>query len=315
MGLGVKTRRWGAVMTSAALLLTGCGKSGGMAGVTSLGGLGGRGEQAKLNAYTTALNTLIGEYGLAKTLSNYAEEDVAHKGVTDSTSIYDGRLDEARTELKTARNLPGAMSDVDASADKVLSDLDRVLARMTGLKAYYTSKGFKEDGGARGKAEDPLLQADFKAGVADLDRLNGIVDARRKVRARAELAMLKARGDHLGYDTKLALQEAETVVGLFKTPADLKNPAILAQADAQIALMNKVLADQRQDLIKARQDDKGPNSYRLDNYGRIADGLNKFIGDYRDLKQNGTPQAINSAIADFNDAVGWSNSNVALPGG
>ncbi len=297
--------------------LAGCGKAvqGPTGGMAALGG--GNGEQAKLNAYTTADNTLLGGYGLTEEYRQYAKEDIPNKKPDDIyVPISDGWMDQARGELKSARGLPaGSLPDVDTAADKLLTALNAVLARQDGLKVYYESKAYKDDGLARGRREDPLLIADYKTAMAAMTGFETVLQQHRSARTDRELAILKSRGDMLAYDTKLSIKQARAVIDTFKKPEDLHNPALIARADGEVAQLEHTLVDQRAEIAKAKQRETGTQQFSYSQYGSANDSLNQMLGYYRDFKHSGQPTDYSNAIGAFNSAVGDVNSVVSVRGG
>ncbi|WP_375420616.1 DUF3829 domain-containing protein [uncultured Sphingomonas sp.] len=289
-----------------ALALAGCGKSGDQPGngaaVSDQAGGGAEAARAKLSGYTAGYNKLLDTFGLPATVKAYTEENIATASPSDSISVTDGWLEQANTLLKTARAMPGGPADVDAGADKLIGALDAAMKRLDGLKVYYDSKAYKEDGLKRGKQEDPAMIAEFKAAVAAMDQFSALLDRERKTSQATDLAAMKAKGDMLGYHTKLALQQGEELVSLFNSDADIRNAALIAQGDAKVAVLEKTLAAQRVELGKAKAS-QTPEK-RVDvNYELVADRLNSAIGDYRDLKQSGETDDYNDLVGHYNDAV------------
>ena len=297
-----------AVLAVAALLgVSGCDR----ASHATFAPTGPGGSQAKLNGYTTGFNTPLSSFGLPEEYTQYVQQDFAHKTVSDDNLfIGAGWLDQARGELKAARALPGGLGGLDTEADKVIVDLDKILARLSGLKAYYDSKGYREDGFVRGHREDPQMIAEFKAGLADMQTFNRLLTAERDKRAQAELTMLRLRGDKLGYDSKLAMRQSEGLITLFKSPGDVTNPAILSQADAQVAKIEQTLTDQRLQLNHAKQTEHGADQWRDQSYGFVSDHLNSMIGDYRQMKSSGKPDDFNAAVNEYNQAISSANALV-----
>lgn len=294
-----------------ALAVAGCGQIGdqwnNVSSAIDQADRGTPSELAKLNAYTAASNTLLDTFGLSATAEAYAEQQIAAKAPSDSISVSDGWLEQANTALKAARALPGGRADVDAAADKLIGALDAALQRLDGLKAYYGSKAYTNDGLKRGKQEDPAMLAEFETALTAMDQFRTLLDRERDKTQAADLAAMKAKGDMLRYQTKLALQQGRELVSLFKTDADFRNAAVIAQADAKVAVLEKTLAAQRLELGKAKaaQTEK---EYVYTKYGLIADQLNTAIGDFRDLKQSGDVDDYKNLIGHYNDAVQYDNT-------
>jgi len=289
----------------AALVIGGCGTTGDQ---PKNGPVSDRADsdmpaaRAKLNAYTASSNLLLDTFGLPATAEAYAREEIASKAPSDSIFVNDGWLQQAITMLKKAHAMPGGAADVDARADTLIGALDVAMQRLDGLKVYYDSKAYKNDSLKRGKQEDAAMLAEFKAALTALDQFRALLDRERKKSQATDLAAIKATGDMVGYHTKLALQQAEDLVSLFKTDADIRNAAVIAQADAKVTVLEKTLAAQREELGKVKAVQPVQISIQA-KYRLIADRLNTAIGDFRDLKQSRDVDDYNSLIEHYNDAV------------
>ena len=305
-------RRTSATIVAMVLALAGCKKAPGASGtgVAASGepasGQAGNPARAKLSAYTAGYNKLLDTFGLPATAEAYAKEEIATKSPTDSISVTGGWLEQAQTMLKTARAMPGGPVDVDQAADRLIGSLGTAMQRLEGLKVYYDSKAYKDDGLKRGKQEDAAMTADFKAALAAMEQFSTILDRERKVADTADLAAMQAKGDMLGYDTKLALQQSEQLISLFKGDGDIANPAVIAKADAQVAVIEKTLAAQRAELAKAKAA-ATPGQPVDVNYGLVADRLTSALGNYRDMKQSKEASDYNDMIGHYNDAIGDAN--------
>lgn len=261
---------------------------------------------AKLSAYTESYNKLIGTFGLTETAKSYLEENIVAKSPSDSVSITDGWIDQGTTALKKARAMPGGAPALNQDADRLIGSLDKVLARLGPLKIYYDAKSYKEDGLVRGKREDPLMRAEFTSALDALHAFDATLKSERDKQNEGDLANLKAKGDLLGYDTKLALHQSETLVDLFGSEADLKNPVVIAKGDALVKSMEATLADQRQQFASAKaraEAGKAPDS----GYSSVADSLTSMIGEYRDIKQSHAVDDLNSMVKEYNNAVESAN--------
>ena len=120
---------------------------------------------------------------------------------------------------------------------------------MTQLKAldiYYDSKAYKNDDLVRGKTEDAPLRASFDAGMAAMKAFNVALGTEQKRRDAETLARLKASGDLLAYNTKLALGQGKDLLNLFGEGTDIKSAAKYVQGDALAAEIEKTLVTQRE---------------------------------------------------------------------
>lgn len=291
---------------TAMLALAACNKqpsssNGALASATSAA-IGDPSGKAKLGAYTQGYNKLLNTFGLPATQKSYFEEEIARKSPSDSISVSDGWLKQALVQLRKARAMAGGEPDVDASADRLIAALDTVTRRLGALNVYYTSKAYRDDGLKRGKAEDAPMRAEFAAATTAMEQFSMVLDRERKKATVAEMAAMKVAGDTLGYNNKLALQQAEDVIDLFQGNGDLKNPAVFAKGDMGIAALEKTLADQRAEITRAEAAAKP--GHRVDvNYGLVVDRLTSQIGDYRDLRQSRDADDYNDMVKSYNDAI------------
>jgi hypothetical protein len=293
------------------LLLGACGGSG--------SGSGGNGSvdataaspaaAAKVSAYTEAYNALIETFGLPATAKEYKEARVASRSPGETITISNGWLEAEAGKLKAARALPGSLGPLDAAAETLDKALQKVLARLGPLYAYYNTKAYRADGLKRGKAEDAQMIAEFDAALKAMDEFNTLLIKQRRAGADAELATLKQSGDTVGYNTKLAMQQAEDLVGLFDKPEDLKDPAVFAKGDTLAASLEKLLAEQQKALAEAKAKAKEPlETSRLSVSGLVADMLGSMIGQYRELKQTHATHDAQMMVDSYNRAVGMANN-------
>ncbi len=290
-----------ATAVAAALILGGCDK---LPGGKSADGIAASAknptDMAKVSAYTEGFNKLVGTYGLVETADDYAKADIPRQSAQDSIIVSAGWIEQAQDALKSARAMPGGSKAVDQAADTLIADLDKVLARLRPLQVYYDSKAYREDGLARGKSEDPLMKAEFQTALTDMDAFSEALKAERNKHLAVELKALKARGDLLAYNSKLALQQSESLVDLFRSPEDLSDPATLAKGDAIVAQLETTLADQR----KAYAEAKAKTGGQIGPTRQIAaDQLTSMIGNYRDLKRSRSAEDFNMMQRNYNSAV------------
>lgn len=306
---GVKLRQ--GIALAGLFVLGACGGSG--------SGSGGNGSAeevasspataAKLSAYTDAYNALLETFGLPATAKTYREARIASRSPSESITISDGWIETEAAKLKAARALPGSLGPIDATAEALDTALQKVLARLKPLYAYYNTKAYRADGLKRGKAEDAQMIAEFDAALKALDDFNAALAKQRRAGADAELNRLKQSGDTVAYNTKLAMQQAEDLVGLFDKPEDLRDPAVFAKGDALVASLEKLLADQQKAIADAKAKAKEPGeTSRLGMSDGVADMLGSMIGQYREVKQSHSAGDAEAMVTSYNGAVGLANN-------
>ncbi|RZJ16047.1 MAG: DUF3829 domain-containing protein [Haliea sp.] len=257
----------------------------------------GEASVAKLNGYTEAYNKIIGTFGLPETRDRYYKADIPAKRATDSVSISDGWVEIALDQFKKARALPaGGLGQLDQAADPLIAALDKLVVELKDLDVYYTSKAYKDDNLAKGKAKDPEVRAHFTASLAALESFNGALSAEQKKRDTAMLASLKKSGDLLGYSTKLGLQQGEELISLFRSEADIADPAKYAAGDTIVASLESTLADQRKEYAARKDKEPRPDS----DHESAGSRLVSLVGAYRDLKQSKKASDYNSAVESAN---------------
>lgn len=305
---GIKLRH---SIALAGLLLGACGGSGsGSAGNGSVTAVAtSPATAAKVSAYTEAYNALIERYGLPATAKEYKEARVASRSPGETITISNGWLESEAGKLKAARALPGSLGPLDAAAEALDKALQKVLARLGPLYAYYNTKAYRADGLKRGKAEDAQMIAEFDAALKALDEFNTLLVKQRRAGADAELAALKQSGDTVGYNTKLAMQQAEDLIGLFDGPEDLKDPAVFAKGDALAGSLEKLLTEQQKAIADAKARAKEPlETSRLGVSALVVDMLGSMIGQYRQVKQTHATNDAQMMVDSYNRAVGLANN-------
>ncbi len=295
------------LIVAATLALSACDKPGQPSATGS--GIFGQGDEAaraKLSAYTEGYNKLLDTFGLQQTAEAYTKQDIPNQSPSDTIVVNTGWLEQGVTLLRAARAKAGGPADLDKAGDALIGALDTALKRLNGLNVYYESKAYREDGLARGKKEDAAMKAEFQAAFTAMEQLGAIIDRERQAVTTAELSALKAKGDMLGYNTKLALQQAASLVALFKGPNDINNAAVFAEADKQLATLEKTLAAQRDELAKAKAAVKAGDHVDV-NYELVNGRLNTFVGGYRELRGSHKPEDYNRLVDQYNDAIGDAN--------
>lgn len=178
--------------------------------------------------------------------------------------------------------MPASSPDaLDPTVDTLIGALDKLVTQLKALNIYYDSKACKNANPVRGKAEDAPLRTSFDASMAAMKASNVALGAEQKRRDVETLARLKASGDLLAYNTKLALNQGENLLNLFGQGTDIKNAAKYVQGDALAAGIENTLVTQRELYATAKIKESKPD------YGHEITGSSvlSLVGADRDLKQ------------------------------
>jgi hypothetical protein len=293
------------LLIGAALLALGaCNKAGTLAGNASSGtdasssvDAGDQNAGKKLDTYVEAHNVFVGTFGFEEEAENYRKADIAHASIDGHFfGVDSGWIDQGLTKLKAARAMSGGSADLDAAADTLIGSMGKVQAHLADLKTYYESKKYLDDKLARGKAENPKMLAELDAAEKDLNRFSAVLDTAIDQRDQVVLDKLKS-SNPLKYETKLALIHAKKLMTLFNGPDDVKKPEVFAKGDAEVAIIEKAIADAHQEAAKAGKTDPSGLS-----------SLTTMIGSYRSLKQGHDIDDLKSMIEEYNQAVDSANT-------
>jgi hypothetical protein len=196
--------------------------------------------------------------------------------------------------------MSGGSADLDAAANKLIGSMGAVQTHLASLKTYYDSKKYLDDKLARGKAENAQMLAQLDAAEKDFKAFGGLLDTAIDQRDQVVLDKLKG-SDPLKYNTKLALIHAKKLMDLFTGPDDAKKPELFAKGDAEVAIVEKAIADAHDEATKANKSD--PTS---------LSELTMMIGSYRSFKQGHEVDDLKSMLEDYNQAVDSANTFGAM---
>lgn len=285
-----------ALIAAAALSLGACDKN-------PFGGNAGSGAASKASdtngqfeGYIEAHNRLIGSFGYYEKSAFYRKANVAHASKDGEFLVSDGWISKGIDKLKDARAKSGASADLNTAADALIASLTKVDTHLADLATYYDSKKFLEDNLARGKREDPQMLAELAAADKDMDVFNRLLERDIAKRDQVVLEKLKSDGDLLAYNSKLALMHSNALISMFNNADDLRNPAVFARADAEVAIIEKAIDDAHQQATKAGE--KDPSE---------LDALKTMIGYYRSLKQKHEAFNAEGMMRNYNTAVDAAN--------
>lgn len=249
----------------------------------------------QLDAYIGAHNRLVGSFGFYERAESYRKSDIAHASTDGQFLVDDGSIEHGIDDLKAARALSGAPADVNAAADAVIGSMTTVRTHLAALAPYYTSKAYMEDNLARGRKEDPQMLAEISAADKDLTRFSDLIDRNMLKREEKTLETLKANGDMLHYNSRLAMFRANALITRF-TAAQDKDAALFAKADADVSVIQTAIAGAHDAAAKAGEKDEPELHY-----------LSSMIGSYRSFKQRPNRADADQMLSSFNTAVQLAN--------
>jgi hypothetical protein len=250
----------------------------------------------KLDTYVEAHNTFVGSFGFEEKAANYRNSDIAHASTNGMFSVDAGWIDQGVKKLTAAHAMSGGSPDLDAAAGALIASMGKAQTHLASLETYYESKKYLDDKLARGKAENAEMLAELDAAEADFKKFGALLDVALDKRDEVVLDKLKDSGDLRQYNNKLALIHAKKLVDLFNGPDDAKNPALFVKGDAEIAIIEKAIADGHQEAAKQGKSD--PTAFSE---------LTSMIGEYRTFKQDHDVSDLKSMVNDYNMAIETSN--------
>jgi len=254
------------------------------------------GTGKKLDTYVEAHNTFVGTFGFEEKAQAYRKSNIAQASTDGSFNVDAGWIEQGLSKLKVAHAMSGGSSDLDTAAGALIASMGKVQTHLASLETYYSSKKYLDDKLARGKAEDSQMLGELDAAEKDFTRFGALLDVALDKRDAALLDTLKS-SDPLKYNTKLALTHSKKLINLFNGPDDAKKPELFAKGDAEVAIIEKAIADAHQEAVKkGKTDPSGLSS------------LTSMIGSYRSFKQGHEGSDLESMLREYNSAVDSSNT-------
>lgn len=253
------------------------------------------GASSQLDAYISAHNRLVGTFGFYERAAKYRDADIAHASTDGQFLVDEGWIGKGIEDLKSARAMSGAPADLNAAADALIGSMTKVRTHLADLAPYYTSKAYMDDKLARGRREDPQMLAEINAADADLTRFSAMIDRDMNMRETATLATLKAKGDLLAYNTRLAMFHANTLITRF-TASKGPDAALFQRADAEVAIIEKAIADAHAQAAKPGE--KNPSELQF---------LSSMLSSYRSFKKDRRPADADMMMGSYNHAVEAAN--------
>nr|WP_314438286.1 DUF3829 domain-containing protein [uncultured Brevundimonas sp.] len=261
--------------------------------------------QQKLSHYTEAFNKLIDEHwGVPENFDKYQKLNIPNANPTSSIYFPENitTLETAIAKLKEGKALSGGAQSqrADAAVDKLIPQLEALLAQWKTLNPYYESRAYREDNLAQGKAAHAALMTAYEGAAAGIGELDAALTEYQRASNAAKMAALIKSGHAAEASLIDAMQKADhfttAVIEDNATEADRLLPEFVAAA-AKLRTAEAGLA--------ADNDNKSE-------FGSIAGYLDSMIGSWRDYKQSKSDYERESIVDDYNRAIGEMN-DVEMP--
>ncbi|MCL2714797.1 MAG: YiiG family protein [Alphaproteobacteria bacterium] len=238
---------------------------------------GGTAINPKLNAYIKAYNLFIGTFGFTEQYRSYQRSNISRASVKSNFWVKDGWIGKGVDILYQAAPDMEPKNELNAAAAALLVSMKKVQEHLASLSIYYDSKKYLDDNLARGRAEDPVLLAEFKAAAGDLARFNVLLEEEVDRRDLAQLEVLKKEGQEEEYYLKTATFHAGRLLKVLKPGEDGSDTSVYARGDAEVAAIEKALEAAR------AVHNKDGSMVQLD---VVAPVFNALTGSYRELKSS-----------------------------
>jgi exonuclease VII small subunit len=184
---------------------------------------GNEATQQKQGLYTEGFNKLIDEHwGVPENFDSYQKLDIPNADPTSSISFPENitTLETAIEKLKEGKALAGGNQSrrTDAAVDKLLPQLEALLAQWKTLDPYYESRAYREDGLAKGKAANAALMTAYQGAIAGIGELDAALSEYQRASNAAKIEALTKSGhtaeapEDVKYDTS---EEASGAAGAF----------------------------------------------------------------------------------------------------
>jgi exonuclease VII small subunit len=281
--------------------LAACGQGDGKAGPNGKtesvrAASGDEATQQKFGLYTEAFNKLIDEHwGVPENFGKY--EKLNLPTANPSSSIYFPEnittLEQAIAKLKEGRALSGGGKSqrADAAVDKLIPQLEALLAQWKTLDPYFESRAYRDDGLAKAKAAHPALMAAYQSSVAGIGELDAALSEYQRARNAAQIAALTKSGHTAEASLVDAMQKADH----FTTAVLEDKPE---EADRLLPGLVEATAKVREAEAKMAADAENKSEF-----SSIADRLDSMVGSWRDYKQSKSDYERESIVSDYNSAI------------
>ena len=261
--------------------------------------------QQKLGLYTEGFNKLIDDsWGVPANFGNYQKLDLPNASPTSSISFPENitTLETAIEKLKEGKAFAGGNQSrrADAAVEKLIPQLEALLAQWKTLDPYYESRAYREDGLAKGKAAHAALMTAYQGAIAGIGELDAaLTEYQRATNAAKMEALTKA-----GHTAEASLIDAMQKADHFTTAVIEDNAA---EADRLLPEFVAAAAKLRTAEAGLPADNENKSEF-----GSIAGYVDSMIGSWRDYKQSKSDYERESIVDDYNRAVERMN-DVEMP--
>lgn len=261
--------------------------------------------QEKLSHYTEAFNKLIDEHwGVPENFDKYQKLNIPNANPTSSIYFPENitTLETAIAKLKEGKALSGGAQSqrADAAVDKLIPQLEALLAQWKTLDPYYESRAYREDNLAQGKAAHAALMSAYEGAAAGIGELDAALTEYQRASNAAKMAALTKSGHAAEASLIDAMQKADH----FTTAVIEDNTA-----EADRLLPEFVAAAAK---LRTAEAGLAADNANKSEFGSIAGRLDSMIGSWRDYKQSKSDYERESIVDDYNRAIGDMN-DVEMP--
>ena len=261
--------------------------------------------QEKLSHYTEAFNKLIDEHwGVPENFDKYQKLNIPNANPTSSIYFPENitTLETAIAKLKEGKALSGGAQSqrADAAVDKLIPQLEALLAQWKTLDPYYESRAYREDNLAQGKAAHAALMSAYEGAAAGIGELDAALTEYQRASNAAKMAALIKSGHAAEASLIDAMQKADH----FTTAVIEDNTA-----EADRLLPEFVAAAAK---LRTAEAGLAADNANKSEFGSIAGRLDSMIGSWRDYKQSKSDYERESIVDDYNRAIGDMN-DVEMP--
>lgn len=295
---------------AAALLLAACGNSGEAPAAGEQASASANVEATaevgeKFSNYATGFNELISTFGVAYQYDRYQTMNVdsAQPTATLNFPSQSSVLERALTSLKAGRavNAGNQVASADAAADKLIQNLEGLLAKYKELGPYYETRAYRDDALAKGKAADAEMKSLFEATLKSIDELDVVLTEQDRAQSAQRIEALRKAGEDNAANLLQATSRAELLVSKAGQGDFAAGDTLVTQLEADLAKLRE---------SSAKMDDGDMNKSW---YTSIVTNLTSLIGQYRDTKQSPSDSNQEALINNYNQVVNDMN-RIQMPG-